>query len=168
MVRHPLDFTADKPITSHLASHSRLQLVMVVDAQTQPLLMLPGQKLPPFLTNLHSLHWWGRTIIFILFWLLLVGRLLQQRTGWMNTIILTYARFLVKCGSCSVLSLRRLEVMHVHFVPDFIAKTKSPSVLDPRFGESTVSLLMDFVNRNRNEMLLCHIRAIRMYFLRPE
>ena len=52
-------------------------------------------------------------------------------------------------------------------VPDFLAKTQNPSVHDFYFEEFTVPSLVDFVYRDRDEMLLCSIRAIR-YFSRAE
>ena len=49
------------------------------------------------------------------------------------------------------------------FLSDFIAKTQNPSVSDPHCDEFSVPSLDDFVDGDRDELLLCPIRALRKY-----
>ena len=49
------------------------------------------------------------------------------------------------------------------FLPDFVAKTQNPSNPDPRFDEFPVPSLDDFVNSDRDELLLCPIRTLQKY-----
>ena len=63
------------------------------------------------------------------------------------------------------------HVQHLHswgsctfsFLTDFVVKTQNPSVPDPSFNELLVSSLDDFVGGNRDELLLCPIRALWKY-----
>ena len=50
-----------------------------------------------------------------------------------------------------------------YFVLDFIAKTRNHSAHNPRFEEFTIPLLIEFVDGDIDEMLLCPIRPIRKY-----
>ena len=54
------------------------------------------------------------------------------------------------------------------YLPDFVAKTQSLLVHDPRFDEFTVPLLDDFMGGDRDELLLFHIRAPQKYLARME
>ena len=54
------------------------------------------------------------------------------------------------------------------FLPDFIAKTQNASVHDLCFEELTVPSLADFLDENRDEMLRCHVRAVKRYLSRTE
>ena len=51
---------------------------------------------------------------------------------------------------------------------DFVAKTQNPSVHDPRFEVFTTLIINDFMNSDRDDLLLCPIRALRKYFLQME
>ena len=63
--------------------------------------------------------------------------------------------------SCMAFLLRGWKSCTLFYHPDFIAKTKSPSVHDPRFEGFTVPSMNDFVDSDRDEALLCPIRALR-------
>ena len=45
------------------------------------------------------------------------------------------------------------------FLPDFVAKTQNPSMPDSHFKEFSIPSLDDFVGDDRDELLLCPIRA---------
>ena len=49
-----------------------------------------------------------------------------------------------------------------------MAKTQKPSVHDPRVEEFMIASLDDFVGGDRDEFLLCHIRALKKYLLAME
>ena len=49
------------------------------------------------------------------------------------------------------------------YVPGFMAKTQSPLVHNPRFEEFTVPSSMNFVDGDRDEMLLCPKRVLKKY-----
>ena len=49
-----------------------------------------------------------------------------------------------------------------------MANTWNPSICDPKFEEFIVLLLADFVDRDRDEMLICPIRTVKKYFSRME
>ena len=53
-------------------------------------------------------------------------------------------------------------------MPGFVAKTLNPSVPDTHFDEFTVPSLDDFVDRDRGELLLCLIRAVKKYLSKTE
>ena len=57
---------------------------------------------------------------------------------------------------------------HVLFLPDFVAKTQSPSVPDDQCEEFTILLLDDFVRGDCDELLLCPIRALHKCLARTE
>ena len=46
------------------------------------------------------------------------------------------------------------------FLPEIVAKTQNLSVYDPHFEEFTVPSLADFVDGDRDEMLLCLVGAL--------
>ena len=54
------------------------------------------------------------------------------------------------------------------FVPDFLAKTQNPSILSPRVKEFAIPSLLDFVDGDQVEMLLCLVRVLRNYLSRTE
>ena len=54
------------------------------------------------------------------------------------------------------------------FLSNFMAKILNPSVYDPRFEEVTVPSLANFVDKDRDEMLLCRVKALKKYFSRME
>ena len=54
------------------------------------------------------------------------------------------------------------------FVPEFVAKTQKPSVLDDSFEEFTIPFLHDFNNGNCDETLHCPIKAMCRYLSRME
>ena len=60
--------------------------------------------------------------------------------------------------------LKRLEVLHLLLCTWVCGLTQDPSASDPRF-EFTSPLLSDFVERNRDEMLLCVFRTFRSIWL---
>ena len=49
------------------------------------------------------------------------------------------------------------------FASDFVAKTQNLSIHEPWFEEFTIPCLDDFMDVDRDEMLLCSIRAFRKY-----
>ena len=49
------------------------------------------------------------------------------------------------------------------FFPNFVAKTQNPSVCETHFEEFTVPSLADLVDDDRDEMLLCPMRALKKY-----
>ena len=53
--------------------------------------------------------------------------------------------------------------MQLYSVPDLITKTQNPSILEFIFQEFIIPSLTDFMNGDREEMLLYHIRTIRKY-----
>ena len=55
----------------------------------------------------------------------------------------------------------RMEVLHVSFVPDFLTMTQNPSIDDLRFEEFTVTSLDNFMDGDRDSLLLCPIRTLR-------
>ena len=65
--------------------------------------------------------------------------------------------------SCGVKRLRNWKSC----IFSFIAKTNDPSVLDPKF-KFTIPLLMNLMDGDKDEMLLCRVRVIRNYLLRTE
>ena len=70
--------------------------------------------------------------------------------------------------SSFVCGIHGIEDPATSFLPDFIAKTLDPSVPNPCFDGFTFPLLDDFVGGNRDEFLLCPIRALRKYLSRME
>ena len=54
------------------------------------------------------------------------------------------------------------------YLVDFVAKTQNPSVLDPWFDEFTIPALDIFMGGDRDELLLCPIKAFRKYLARME
>ena len=54
------------------------------------------------------------------------------------------------------------------FLPDFVTKTQNPVVPNPLFDEFTIPSLDDFVDGDRDEFLLCPIRALCKYLSRSE
>ena len=87
--------------------------------------------------------------------------------------------FLLAVASAKRVSELRSLALSVHhsrgwssctffFLPDFVAKTQNPSVLDSRFEEFSVPSLDDFVGGDRDELLLCPIRALRKYLSQME
>ena len=54
------------------------------------------------------------------------------------------------------------------FVPDFVAKTQNPSVPDHRFDGFTIPSLKDFSGDDPQEMVLCPVRAVRLYLKRTQ
>ena len=58
------------------------------------------------------------------------------------------------------------------FLLDFVAKTQNTSVPDPHFEEFTVLSLDEFggggVNRDKDELLLCPMKALQKYLSRTE
>ena len=49
------------------------------------------------------------------------------------------------------------------YVPGFVAKTQSPSLPDSHFDEFSFAFLYDFVDGDRDEMLLCPLRAMKKH-----
>ena len=47
------------------------------------------------------------------------------------------------------------------FVPDFVTMTQNPSIDDLRFEEFTVTSLDNFMDGDRDSLLLCPIRTLR-------
>ena len=56
--------------------------------------------------------------------------------------------------------------MSFSFVPDFVAKTQNPSIPDHRFDGFSIPSLKDFTGDDPEEMLLCPVRAMRLYLKR--
>ena len=54
------------------------------------------------------------------------------------------------------------------FVPDYVAKTQNPSILDPRFEELMTPFLGSFVDGARDKLLLRNIRVLKKYLSRTE
>ena len=54
------------------------------------------------------------------------------------------------------------------FMPDFVAKTQNPSVPDHRFDGFTIPSLRDFTGDDPREMVLCPVRALRLYLKRTK
>ena len=54
------------------------------------------------------------------------------------------------------------------FLLDFVAKKQNLSVYDSCIDEFTLPSLADFVDGDRDEMLLCPIRTIKRYLIRIE
>ena len=54
------------------------------------------------------------------------------------------------------------------FLPDFIAKTQSPSIPDSCFEEFSIPSLDDFVGDDQDELPLRPILALRKYLSRTE
>ena len=54
------------------------------------------------------------------------------------------------------------------FLLDFVDKTQNPLVPDDHFVEFSFPLLDDFVDGDREEILLCPIGALRRYLVRME
>ena len=52
------------------------------------------------------------------------------------------------------------------YVPDFMAKTQNPYVLDPRFGEFMVPSLVGLLGGARDELLLFPVRTLKRYLFR--
>ena len=57
----------------------------------------------------------------------------------------------------------RSSVCAFSYVPGFVAKTQNPSILDICCNRFTIPSLEDFVDRDRMEMLLCPVKAIKWY-----
>ena len=91
----------------------------------------------------------------------------DKHLTWKTSFLLALA----SAKSVSELHWLSFRVRHSHgrrsctfsFLPDFVAKTQNPSVHDPRFDEFTVLSLDNFVDGDRDELLLCPIRALRKY-----
>ena len=54
------------------------------------------------------------------------------------------------------------------FVSDFVAKTQNPSVHAPRFKQFMIPSLDDFVDVDRDKLMLCPIRILRKSQSRTE
>ena len=54
------------------------------------------------------------------------------------------------------------------FVPDFVAKTQNPSIPDHRFDGFTIPSLKDHTGDDPDEMVLCPVRAVRLYVKRTQ
>ena len=54
------------------------------------------------------------------------------------------------------------------FVPEFVAKTQNPSIPDHRFDGFSIPSLKDFSGDDPEEMLLCLVRAMRLYLKRTQ
>lgn len=49
------------------------------------------------------------------------------------------------------------------FLPNFVAMTQNLSVSDDRFEEFSMPSLLDFVNGDQEELLLCPVIAVKRY-----
>ena len=63
------------------------------------------------------------------------------------------------------MSLEGLEILYLLFFPNVVVKTQNPSVHDSQFKEPS---LANFKYEDRDEMLLCPVRALKGYFSRME
>ena len=61
------------------------------------------------------------------------------------------------------LSFTRMEACTFCFVPDFVAETQNTSIHDPRIEKCRTPSLDDFVDGDRDELLLYPIRSLRKY-----
>ena len=79
--------------------------------------------------------------------------------------LLHQPNWLASCTAFSIrcITLKRRRSCIFSFLPDFVAKTQNPSVYEPCFKEFTAPLLADLLDEDRDEMLLCPIRALKRY-----
>ena len=61
-----------------------------------------------------------------------------------------------------------MEVLHISFISEFVAKTWNTSIHDRSFKEFTIFFLDDFVSGGRDKLLLCNIRALRKHLSQTE
>ena len=54
------------------------------------------------------------------------------------------------------------------FMPNFTAKTQKPSVPDDRFYKFLLPSLLDFIEDDLDELMLCLVRAVRLYLERTK
>ena len=64
--------------------------------------------------------------------------------------------------------LRRWKLCAFLLLPDFVAKTQNPSVPDSCFKEFSVPSVDDFVEDDRDELLMCTICALQRYLSKTE
>ena len=71
----------------------------------------------------------------------------------------------LSCRVCHSKGWRRCTFL---FLPDFVAKSQNPCVYDPHFKEFIIPSLADFVDGDRDTMLLYPTKTIKRYLSRME
>ena len=61
-----------------------------------------------------------------------------------------------------------MEEPLISFVPDFVATTQNPSIPDHRFDGFTIPSLKNCTGDDPEEMVLCPLRAVRLYLQRTK
>ena len=89
----------------------------------------------------------------------------DKHLTWKTSFLLAFASAKRVCElhglSFRVCHSRGWKSCIFSFLPDFVAKTQNPPVLDSCFKEFSVPSLDDVVGDDRDELLLCPIRALR-------